>query len=83
MPCVIDIYSKYTWVTPLKVKKGIAITNSFQKFLNESGHKPNKILVERGSYFYNRSMKSWLYDNNIEIYSTHNKGKSAIADRLI
>ena len=37
--CVIDIYSKYTWVILLKDKKGITITNAFQKFLNESNHK--------------------------------------------
>ena len=29
--CVIDIYSKYAWVAPLKDKKGIAITSAFQK----------------------------------------------------
>ena len=27
--CEIDIYSKYTWVIPLKVKKGMTITNAF------------------------------------------------------
>ena len=37
--CVIDIYSKYTWVILLKDKKGITITNAFQKFLNESNRK--------------------------------------------
>ena len=41
--CVIDIYSKYAWVIPLKDKKGIAITNAFQKILDESNRKPNKI----------------------------------------
>ena len=39
--------------------------------LNESNCKPNKIWVNKGSEFYNRSMKSWLQDNNIEMYSTH------------
>ena len=29
--CVIDIYGKYALVIPLKYKKGIAITNAFQK----------------------------------------------------
>ena len=33
--CVIDIYSKYTWVIPLKDKKGVTITNAFQNFLGE------------------------------------------------
>ena len=40
--CVIDIYSKYAWVIPLKDKKGITITNAFQKILKESNRKPNK-----------------------------------------
>ena len=56
--CVIDIFSKYTWVIPLKDKKGIIITNAFQKILDESNRKPNKIWVVQGSEFYNRSMKS-------------------------
>ena len=30
--CVIDIYSKFAWVIPLKDKKGITMTNAFQKF---------------------------------------------------
>ena len=39
---VIDICSKYSWVIPLKDKKGITITNAFQKILRESNRKPNK-----------------------------------------
>ena len=39
--CVIDIYSKYAGVIPLKDKKGITITNAFQKILDESKRKPN------------------------------------------
>ena len=31
--CVIDIFSKYAWVIPLKDKKGITITNAFQTIL--------------------------------------------------
>ena len=44
--CVIDIFSKYAWVVPLKDKKGITITNAFQKILKESDRKPNKIWVD-------------------------------------
>ena len=54
--CVIHIFSKYTWVIPLKIKKGIAITNAFQKILDESNLKLNKVWVDIGSEFYNRSM---------------------------
>ena len=66
--CIIDICSKYAWVIPLKDKKGITITNAFQKILDESNHKPNKIWVDKGSEFYNRLMKSWLVRNDMEMY---------------
>ena len=81
--CAIDIYSKYAWVIPLKDKKCITIINGFQKILDESNRKLNNIWVDKSSKFYNRSMKSWLEKNDIEIYSTHNKGKYVIAERFI
>ena len=56
--CAIDIFSKYTWVGPLKDKKRIIITNAFQKILKESNRKPSKIWVETGSEFYNTSFKN-------------------------
>ena len=46
--CVIDIFSKYAWVVPLKDKKGISIVNAFQKILDKLEHKPNKIWVDKG-----------------------------------
>ena len=51
--CVIDIFSKYAWVVPLKDKKGISIVDCFQKILKESDRKPNKKWVDKGSEFYN------------------------------
>ena len=57
---VIDIFSKYTWVIPLRDKKGVATVNAFQSILNDSKRKPNKIWVDKGGEFCNRSMKSWL-----------------------
>ena len=47
--CVIDIFSKYAWVIPIKDKKGISIVNAFQKILKESDRKPNKIWVDKVS----------------------------------
>ena len=66
--CVIDIFSNYAWVIPLKDKKGINIVNSFQIISIESSRKPNKIWVDKGSEFYNNSFKKWLKDNDIEMY---------------
>ena len=91
--CLIDIFSKYCWVVPLKDKKGVSIVDAFQKNLKESNRrrgqskrcKPNKIWVGKGSelYFCNISFKKWLKDNDIEMYSTHNEGKPVVAERFI
>ena len=53
----------------MKDKKGIAISNAFQKILDESNCKPNKIWLDKGSEVYNRSIKSWLEKTAIEMYS--------------
>ena len=81
--CVIDIFSKYAWAVPLKDKKGISIVKAFQSILKQSNRKPNKIWVDKGSEFYNAYFKKWLRENNIVMYSTHNEGKSVVAERFI
>ena len=68
--CAIDIFSKNICVIPLKDKKGITIVNAFQKILDNSTRKPNKIWAVKGSEFYNNSFKEWLKDNVIEMCST-------------
>ena len=80
--CVIDLYSKYAWVVPIKDKKGDTLVAAFQKIL-KSGRKPNKIWVDRGSEFYNSKMDKFLKDNDIGRYSTFNEGKSVVAERFI
>ena len=66
-----------------KDKKGITITNAFQKILDESKRKTNKTWEDKGSEFDNRSVKSWIEKNDKEIYSTHNEGKSVVSERFI
>ena len=83
LTCVINIFSKFSWVVPLKDKKGITITNAFQTILGKSGCKPNKIWVDKSNKSYNRSIKLWLQDNNIEIYAIHNERKSVVAEIFI
>ena len=65
--CVIDIFSKYTWVVPLKDKKDVSSVDAFQKILDDSNRKPNKIWINKESEFYNNSFKKWLKDNDIEM----------------
>ena len=64
----------------MKDKRGITITNAFQEILDESNCKPNKIWVDKGSEFYNRSIKLWLEKKRVKIFV---EGKSIIAERFI
>ena len=80
--CAIDLFSKYSWVIPLKDKKGTSIVNAFQKIIAERTI-PSKISIDQSSEFYNQSFKDFLKINNIEMYSTFNEEKSVVAERFI
>ena len=56
--CVIDLYSKYAFVIPLKDKKGISILNAFDKIIKQYNRKPNKIWVDQGGEFNNNIFKN-------------------------
>ena len=81
--CAIDLYSNYAFVIPLKDKKGISIVNAFNKIMKQSNRKPNKIWVDQGGEFYNNVFEKWLSDNDIDMYSRYNKGKSVVTERFI
>ena len=81
--CVIDLFSKYTWVVPLKDKKEDTIVNVFQSIMNSSKRKPNNMWFDQDSEFYNSSFKKWLEDNNTKMYSTYNERKSFVAEIII
>ena len=59
------------------------MVNAFKSILKKSNRKSNKIWVDKGGEFYNRSIKSWLEKNDREMYSTHHEGKSVVAERFI
>ena len=67
----------------LKDKKGASVVKGFKKIVNELGRRPNKIWVDQGSEFYNKTFKNWLKDEGIEMYLMYNEGKSVVAERFI
>ena len=76
----IDIFSKYSWVIPLKDKRGITIKNALQKIFKE--RKP-KFLWTNGKEFYNKQVETLLNENNIKLYSTNNSEiKSSVVERF-
>ena len=51
--------------------------------MDESNRKPNKIRIDKGSEIYNTSIKLFLQNNDTEMYSTYNEGKSVVDERFI
>ena len=51
------------------------LTNAFHRTLWESGDKPNELLVDKGSEVYNKSIKTWLKTNGLELSWIHDEGK--------
>ena len=66
--CVIDVFTKYAWVKPLKDKKVKTVSNAFIKIVSESNRKPNQLLVDQGREFCNKLMQEWLDNNDILMY---------------
>ena len=81
--CVVDIFSKYDWVVPLKDKKAVTFVNTFQTILDNSKKTQNKILVDQGRELHNIFFKKLLKGNAIEMHSTFNEGKSIVTERSI
>ena len=81
--CVVDVFTKYAWVKPLKDKTGKTVVNAFIETVNEFNGKPNKLWVDQKREFYNKLMEEWFYNNDILMYFTYNEAKSVIAERFI
>ena len=75
---VINVFSKYGWILPLKTKTGKGVAQAFQKlFFN--GH-PRHLWTDKGTEFYNQQFKAVLAANNVMLYSTENEEKSSIVE---
>ena len=73
---VIDIFSKYGYLVPLKNKKGETVANALKTIFKE--RKLEKLWTDKGREFYNKDVKEL-----IELYSTENEEKSSIVERWI
>ena len=61
---VIDVFSKYGWIVPLKDKKGESVTEAFKTIFKE-GRRPQYLWVDKGKEFYNKHLKDLLEKNGI------------------
>jgi len=71
---VIDIFSKYGWILPLKNKTGLEVASALEKVFKE--RKPDKLWVDKRKEFYNSQVQKL-----VSLYSTENEEKSSIVER--
>ena len=71
---IIDIFSKFVWIIPLKRKTGQEVANAFSSILKEP--RPSKTWVDRGREFYNKDVQKLF-----ELYSTENEEKSCVIEK--
>ena len=77
---VIDVYSKYAWIIPLKNKSSLSIIDAFNELFKS--RIPKKLWTDSGKEFVNKEFKQFLTKNNVEIYQTYNEGKAVVIERL-
>ena len=78
---VLDVFSRFAWARPLKNKSGKEVANALKNIIEVDRRRPKKLWTDEGTEFYNVDVSRVL--NGIELYSTHNEPKAAIAERFI
>ena len=71
---IVDIFSKYGWMIPLKNKTGTEVAGALQKVFKE--RKPEKLWIDKGKEFYNKHVQQL-----VDLYSTENEEKSSVVER--
>ena len=78
---LIDVFSKYGWIVPLKDKKTESVTLAFVTIFKKSKRKPEKLWTDKGSEFISKHFKNFLKRHNITLYHTQNEEKSSVVER--
>ena len=74
---MLDLFSKYGWVVPLKDKKGEIVTEAFKTIFKE-GHKPQYLWTDKGKEYYNKNMKELLEKNDLTLYTQPRMRKNLV-----
>ena len=78
---VIDVFSKYGWIKPLKDKKTESVSKAFDEIFKKSKRKPSMLWTDKGSEFISKHYKEFLNKARIKLYHTENEEKSSVVER--
>lgn len=80
---VIDTFSKYVWLQPLKHKTGDEVAQAFQKIFNTSNRSPAKLITDKGQEFKARKVQDIMKKEEIHYFPTQNETKASTSERAI
>ena len=78
---VIDVFSEYGWIKPLKDKKTETVSKAFDEIFKSSNRKPKMLWTDKGSEFISKHFKEVLKNRGIKLYHTENEEKSSVVER--
>ena len=78
---VIDVFSKYGWIIPIKRKTGEEVSRELENLFKSSKRTPSRFWTDKGREYYNGNVNALLKKHNIIHYSTENEEKSSVAER--
>ena len=78
---LIDVFSKYVWVRPMKNKTVHGLLEAFDSVFSE-GRKPEKLRTDRGTEFLNESFQQYLKKKDIEFCTANNNAKASAVERV-
>ena len=80
---VIDVFSKYAWVIPVKNKGTKEMLNAFQRlFKISSPRKPEKLQTDEGKEFINKELQKYLKSESVHHFCSHSDKKAAVVERF-
>ncbi|ULU12860.1 hypothetical protein L3Y34_015828 [Caenorhabditis briggsae] len=79
---IIDCFSKFAWVVPLKSKSGKETADALSSVFTKSKRKPKKMQTDNGKEYYNTSMQKLFKSLEINHFSTYSDKKASIIERF-
>ena len=78
----IDVFTKMTWVYPMKDNKCKTVMTCFQDILRQCGDKPERLNSDRGSELVCKKFSAYLKENKIHHYLRYSLRKCPVIERF-
>ena len=79
---VVDVFSKYAWVVPLKQKTGLLVASALATLFKTNKRIPQKLQTDDGKEFYNGHVQRVLKDHAVHHFSTAGDTKASVVERF-